>query len=99
MDCDQSSICDFLKGFPGQFVPPRLIARRVGGKERYLEDPRWAIPVLKGLLRKGILEVNAHGHYRLQKEEPTHSRNRLWLCPQIARLLQASRMTTLTSAA
>ena len=66
MNSDQRSICDFLKGYPGQFLSPRLIARRVGDRERYLKDPQWAIPVLKGLLARKVLEVDAQGYYQLR---------------------------------
>lgn len=90
MDYDERSIRDFLKGHPGRFVSPCVISRRVGGKRRYLENPQWATPVLTGMLDKGILEADARGHYRLKKVDPAARGNRLWMSPQVKRMLERS---------
>ena len=90
MDYDERSIRYFLRGYPGQFVSARVIARRVGGKRRYLDDPQWAIPILTGMLEKGRLEVDAQGHYRLKKVDPIDRSNRTFVSPQMRRILEQS---------
>lgn len=90
MDYDERSIRDFLKGQPDQFVSPRIINRRVGGKQRYLEDPQWATSVLSGMVEKGVLEMDTQGRVRLKKVDPIARANRTWLSPRIRRLLEQS---------
>jgi hypothetical protein len=68
MDADEKEICDFLRSWPGQFVSHREICKRAGGKWRYRDDPKWAIPILTGMVGKGILESDASGHFRLLPE-------------------------------
>lgn len=90
MDYDERLICDFLKAYAGQHVSARVIARRVGGRRRYLEDPQWARPVLAGLVEKGLLETDAQDHYRLKKVVPCARGNRTFVSPQVRRLLERS---------
>lgn len=90
MDYDERSVRIFLKGYPGQFVSPRVISRRLGGKRRYHDDPLWVMPILQKLLEKGYLESDPQGHYRLRKLEPTDRRKRTWISPQVKRILDRS---------
>ena len=69
MDTEEAEVCDFLKTWPGQFVSAREVCRRAGGKWRYREDERWALPVLQRLLEKRQVEADARGHYRLVTEK------------------------------
>lgn len=89
MDSDERAIRLFLRSYPGQFVSPRIISRRVGDKRRREEEPLWALPVLVRMLEKDLIEADAQGHYRLRKPEPD-GRKRAWLSPQMQRILQRS---------
>ena len=69
MDTEEAEVCDFLKSWPGQFVSAREVCRRAGGKWRYRENERWALPVLQRLLEKHLVEADSRGHYRLVTEK------------------------------
>jgi hypothetical protein len=90
MDYDERSVRIFLRGYPGQFVSPRVISRRLGGKRRYHEDPLWVMPILNSLVDKGIVETDAQGHFRLKKAEPADPRKRVWIAPQVKQILERS---------
>jgi hypothetical protein len=88
MDADEKEVCNYLKAFAGQFVSPRQIARRAGGKWRFREDPNWARPILLRLVEKGCLESDAAGYYRLR---PTDKKKpKKWISPQIKAILEQS---------
>ena len=90
MDADENDICQYLKSWPGQFVSTKEICRRAGGKWRYREDERWALPVLQRLIETGLVESDSTGHFRLiQRHETTQSKKR-WVSPQIQRILEQS---------
>jgi hypothetical protein len=91
MDSDETEICNYLKGWPGQFVSGREIARRAAGKWRYRKDPHWAIPVLVRLVEMRILEADASGYYRLRKKEAPKPKQ--WISPQIKAILEKSGKT------
>ena len=88
MDADETEVCTFLKAFRGRFVSPKELARRAGGKWRYREDPKWAIPVLLRLVEKGVLECDASGYYRLLERE--RKKPKQWVSPQIKAILEKS---------
>ena len=88
MDADEREICNYLKGYPGQFIGVSEICRRAAGKRRYREEPNWAVQVLTRLLEKGVVEADSTGHYRLkqkQKEKPQR-----WMAPHIKKILEES---------
>jgi len=89
MDADERDICLFLKGFPGQFVSIKEIARRAGGKRRYRNEPEWATPIVSKLLEKRIIESDSTGHYRL-KTRAKDERQVRWVSPQIRKILEKS---------
>src|SRR5512136_283839 len=89
MDADEKDICMYLKGWSGQFVSGREIARRAGGKKRFRDQPDWAPPVLNRLVEKGIVESDSTGHYRL-KPVSKKTRAQRYLSPQVKRILEAS---------
>jgi hypothetical protein len=88
MDADEKDVCNYLKSFRGQFVSPKELARRAGGKWRFREDPNWATPVLLRLVEKGILECDASGYYRLLEKEKKKPKK--WVSPQIQAILEQS---------
>lgn len=90
MEFDERAVRIFLKGYPGQFVSARVVSRRLGGKRRYHEEPLWVLPILSGLVDKGIAEVDAQGHFRLKKVDPSDRRKRSWISPQTRRILERS---------
>ncbi|MDE3065977.1 MAG: hypothetical protein KGJ60_00355 [Verrucomicrobiota bacterium] len=65
MDSDEREILSFLKSWGSNFVAAREISRRAGGKRRFHDDPEWAKPALLRLAARGILEMDAMGHFRL----------------------------------
>ena len=90
MTYDERSIRCFLRGYPGQFVSPRVIARRVGGKRRCYDDPQWALPLLQAMVEKGTVETDAQGHYRLKKQDLEQRAGRMWVSPQYRQILERS---------
>jgi hypothetical protein len=89
MNADERDICLYLKGWAGQFVSVAEITRRAGGKRRQREDPNWALPILSGLVDKGIVESDSTGHYRLKPRNRREKRKQ-WVSPQIQKLLEKS---------
>jgi hypothetical protein len=88
MDADEKEVCNYLKSYQGQFVSPRELARRAGGKWRFKEDPNWATPVLLRLAEQGILECDPSGYYRLRRREKEKPKK--WVSPQIKAILEQS---------
>jgi hypothetical protein len=90
MDADENDICQYLKSWPGQFVSTKEICRRAGGKWRYREDERWALPVLQRLIETGLVESDSTGHYRLVQRHDKNENKKRWISPQIQRILEQS---------
>jgi hypothetical protein len=88
MDADETEVCTYLKAFRGQFVSPKELARRAGGKWRFRENPSWATPILLRLVEKGALECDASGYYRLREKDKQKSKK--WVSPQIKAILEHS---------
>ncbi len=88
MDADEKDICDFLRSWPGQFVSHREICKRAGGKWRYREDQKWALPILTRMVEKGILESDASGHFRLLSEKKEKKQS---ISPELQKLLDAAK--------
>jgi hypothetical protein len=89
MDADEKEICDFLKSWPGQFVSPREICKRAGGKWKFREDEKWAIPILLRMVGKSLLEADASGHVRLQVKQRKDIKKQ-WASPQMKKILDES---------
>ena len=89
MDAEEREIFLFLKSWQHQFVSAREICRRAGGKRRFRQSPEWAKPFLGRMVERSILETDGNGHYRL-KPIPKKSRQKRWVSPQIAKILQNS---------
>ena len=90
MDADENDICQYLKSWPGQFVSAKEICRRAGGKWRYREDERWALPVLQRLIETGLVESDSTGHYRLVQPQEKKRDKKRWISPHIQRILEQS---------
>ena len=91
MDADETDICEYLKSWRDQFVSAREIGRRAGGKWRYREDERWALPVLQRLLDKQLVEKDGAGHYRLAtRDRKNNERKKRWISREIQIILRQS---------
>jgi len=89
MDADEREIYQFLKSWGNEFIAPREICRRAGGRRRYHDDPEWAKPVLLRMQERGILESNSTGHFRI-KPVKKKEKDKRWVSPEIAKILQES---------
>jgi hypothetical protein len=89
MDAEEKDICDFLRSFPDQYVSQREICRRAGGKWRFREDEKWALPVLIRMVEKGLLNSDASGHFQLVTEKK-EDKKKAWLSPQMKKLLEGT---------
>jgi len=89
MTDDEREIRLYLKSYPGQYVSPRIISRRVGDRRRREQEPLWALPVLARMLEKDIIESDAQGHYRIKKPSTDRPR-RTFVSPQVQRILERS---------
>jgi hypothetical protein len=85
---DENDIMDFLKPLGRQFATAREVCRRAGGKQRFIEDRDWAKPLLKKMEKKGLLESNASGHYRIKPADD--GKPKIPLSPHIQRILAQS---------
>lgn len=90
MSTDEREIIAYLKTVPSLFVTGREISRRVGGRERFELDSRWATPILRRMVEKKWLECDVSGHYRLRQEDPKKKKSKKHLSPQMLRILQNS---------
>ncbi len=88
MDAEQTSICEFLRSWPGQFVSGKEICRRAAGKWRYREDENWALPILQGMLEQKLVDADAAGHFRLVEERHRKEEKKVLLSPEIKELLR-----------
>ena len=86
MDADEKDIITYLKVWSGQYVSAREIARKAASKKRFQKEPDWAVPVLRRLVEKGLVESDDMAHYRLipdsKKEKPKR-----WISPQLQKIL------------
>ncbi len=91
MDPDEAEIYANLKSLPGQFVSAREICRRAGGKWRYREDEKWAMPVLRRMIEKSFVEADTTGHFRLfvPGKQRTKEQQR-WISPELSLILRQS---------
>jgi hypothetical protein len=89
MNADERDIFQFLKTWGVKFVGAAEIARRAGVKQRFYKEPDWAKPVLMQMAERGILEVDAHGRYRI-KPVSGKNKHKRWVAPDIAKILQES---------
>jgi hypothetical protein len=62
---EERIIMDYLATSPESFFSPREVCRRAGDKEKYSENPNWAVPFLSRLLTRGLVEADASGRYRI----------------------------------
>ncbi len=89
MNTEESQVLEHLKTFPEVFFSPREIAREVGGKKRYREEPDWAKPILKRLLNRDLVETDSMNRYRLKPEEEKR-KPKFHVAPHIAEILRKS---------
>ena len=89
MDADERDVYLFLKPQPEQFVPAVSICRYAGGKRRFRESSEWAVPVLRRMLERGIVELDVAGNFRL-KPMPKSDAPKRWVSPHIAAILKKS---------
>jgi hypothetical protein len=90
MEQEEKEICIYLKSLPGQFISGKEICRRAGGKWRYRENEKWALPVIAKLVEKKILESDSTGHYRLIIKEDPKNKKKKWVSPQMKAILERS---------
>ena len=62
---EDRDILEYLRTSPEAFFSPREICRRAGGKQKWEENERWALPVLARMLTMGLIEVDSGGRYRI----------------------------------
>ena len=89
MDTEEREIFHFLKTRGDEFVNPREIARRAGGKKKFHDNPDWAKPILSRMQERGILEHNSLGLFRI-KPVSKKGKDKRWVAPDLAKILQES---------
>lgn len=62
---EDRDVLQYLQTSPETFFSPREICRRAGGKRKWEENQRWALPVLARLLAMSLIEQNNAGAYRM----------------------------------
>jgi hypothetical protein len=90
MDATEREIYYYLKAHRRHFIPMREISRRTGSKRRFQSSPDWARPVLDEMARRGILESDKEGAYRLKPMPKPDASGKVWAAPHLAKILKAS---------
>jgi hypothetical protein len=90
MSSDEREIYFYLKAFRKEYISSREICRRAGGKKRFQQEEDWAKPVLNRMVERGILEMDAAGHFRIKPFEPDALKKKKWVAPEIQRILRQS---------
>lgn len=73
MNADEKAVQEFLREYPGMFVPVAEISRRLAGARRkFQKDKLWARPLLRRMELDGLVESNPYGEYRL-RESPNET--------------------------
>lgn len=80
-------ILSYFKANPKVWVKAKELARQVGGKFRFEQNPDWAKPTLKKFANKELIEVDSAGAYRL-KPKQRDQRPRIFVTPEIAAALR-----------
>jgi hypothetical protein len=65
---EERMVMDYLGSYRGEFVSAREVCRRAGGKQKWEEDERWAMPVLLSLVSMNLVESDNAGRYRLPEK-------------------------------
>ena len=86
---EETFIIDYLKPLGKHFASSKEVCRRAGGKQRFIDDPYWAKPLLKKLEKKGMLESNPSGHFRI-KGDPDEEKKQVPVSPHIQSILARS---------
>ena len=87
---EEREILDYLSPLGKQFASAKEICRRAAGKTRYSKNPDWAKPFLKRMEKKGMLEVDSQGHYRLKRRDEKDANQGIPLDPRIRQILAKS---------
>jgi hypothetical protein len=66
---DEKLVLDYLRAYPECFVSATEVARKAGGRQRFVEDPQWASRTLLNLLARRLVQMNESGHYRIAVEK------------------------------
>jgi hypothetical protein len=69
LSSNELEILDYLKSWPGKFVPLGEISRRAGGRQRFQEDSNWAKGLMARLVEAGLVKINERGHYLFAQKE------------------------------
>ena len=80
-------ILSYFKANPKVWVKAKELARLVGGKFRFAENPDWTKPMLKKFASKALIEVDSAGAYRL-KTKGGENKPRVFVAPEIAAMLR-----------
>lgn len=60
---EDREVLQYLQTSPETFFSAREICRRAGGKRKWEENQRWALPVLARLVTLKLIEQNPAGAY------------------------------------
>ncbi len=64
----EQAILTYLASSPESFFARKEIARRAVRREDYEQNQHWVDAPLIALVQQGMVELNAEGQYRLNKE-------------------------------
>jgi hypothetical protein len=66
LNADELCIYQFLKLWPDQHVSEFEISRRINRKPGQMESAAWIGPVLRSLIKRGLIEKIGDGRYSLR---------------------------------
>jgi hypothetical protein len=93
MTGDEQTVIDYLQSWPFTFISWREVSRKADRKQRYLDNPSWALPILLGLANKEIVEKDAMGYFKLLPQDHKKARKgklKRHVSPQILNILTRS---------
>ena len=91
MTQDEVDILVYFRANAKTWVTFNELARLVGGKHRFGQDPEWPRPILKKFTAKDLIEKDASGAYRVKPKKKQESKGpRMFVTPEIKEMLRRS---------
>jgi hypothetical protein len=88
---DEWCVLKYLETHPNEFMDAMEIARHADRKSRFLEDPLWAYPALRGLWELGLLETEGGDRYRVKSRAVvTSAGSKRFIAPHLRAILEQS---------
>ena len=91
LGADEWCVLKHLESHSNEFMSAADIGRHADRKSRFLEDPCWAYPALRGLWELGLVETDAGDGYRVKSQVANLSEgSKRHIAPHLRAILEQS---------